>query len=516
MVRSWDEGAGTGSVDTMRYIESRRPARGFTLIELMIVVVIIGIMLGLILTAAMGGVRRAEERATQSLIAKLESGLTDRIDALMTARAQATIAHLQLASLYGTGTTTLAVNPSQAGGDPLAGSVRAQVIAQTDLFRAEVPDVFYVPAGTSDIDYNASYPINFGFHQFAGASTISVTVNGTAFSPPPAALPMGAPIDTALGLTVGYVGMNGASFTAAAGLYKNAGYRPVGYDGVDNDGNGLIDDLNDGKGDPKNSSVLSLSTAMANHKHSTARAEMLYAMLVEGQGPYGSVFNADEFTTKEVQDTDGDGLPEFVDAWGQPLQFFRWPTYYKTDIQKGLDGYSVFESRQQDSLDPNQQLVAPAWWAATPSATNGGPAWGTVTGPTPTGASTAVRWFQYYFHSLSDPISGTRASFPSPNGTAETNYAWDRGSYPARRAHYTKFLILSGGPDKTPGVFLYPDTATLNVNALMIEGQAWPNTWDPTGAIPTLLTGSALIDAQDAATDDITNHNLQAAGGITQ
>ena len=62
---------------------------------------------------------------------------------------------------------------------------------------------------------------------------------------------------------------------------------------------------------------------------------MLYAILVEGAGPLGSVFNRDDFTDKEVRDTDGDGLPEFVDAWGQPLQFFRWPLLYHSDIQRG-------------------------------------------------------------------------------------------------------------------------------------------------------------------------------------
>ena len=62
---------------------------------------------------------------------------------------------------------------------------------------------------------------------------------------------------------------------------------------------------------------------------------MLYAILVEGRGPLGSVFNRDDFTDREVQDTDNDGLPEFVDAWGQPLQFFRWPLLYHSDIQRG-------------------------------------------------------------------------------------------------------------------------------------------------------------------------------------
>ena len=54
-----------------------------------------------------------------------------------------------------------------------------------------------------------------------------------------------------------------------------------------------------------------------------------------GAARWGSVFSRDEFTDKEVQDTDNDGLPEFVDAWGQPLQFFRWPTLYHSDLQRG-------------------------------------------------------------------------------------------------------------------------------------------------------------------------------------
>ena len=127
-------------------------------------------------------------------------------------------------------------------------------------------------------------------------------------------------------------GINGASYTAAAALYKNLGYAPEGYDMIDNDGNGLVDDWLEGiSGGNKAQIVANLQA----HKHNTARAEMLYAILVEGAGPLGSVFNRDDFTDKEVRDTDGDGLPEFVDAWGQPLQFFRWPLLYHSDIQRG-------------------------------------------------------------------------------------------------------------------------------------------------------------------------------------
>ena len=101
---------------------------------------------------------------------------------------------------------------------------------------------------------------------------------------------------------------------------------------IDNDGNGLVDDWLEGISGGNSAQIVATLKA---HKHNTARAEMLYAILVEGAGPLGSVFNRDDFTDKEVRDTDGDGLPEFVDAWGQPLQFFRWPLLYHSDIQRG-------------------------------------------------------------------------------------------------------------------------------------------------------------------------------------
>jgi hypothetical protein len=69
---------------------------------------------------------------------------------------------------------------------------------------------------------------------------------------------------------------------------------------------------------------------------------------------------------------------EFVDAWGKPLQFFRWPILYRTTSSGASPTWrrsprtsptctpgpytSVYENREVDPLDPNQQLVAPAWW----------------------------------------------------------------------------------------------------------------------------------------------------------
>ncbi len=55
-------------------------------------------------------------------------------------------------------------------------------------------------------------------------------------------------------------------------------------------------------------------------------SEFLYYILTNhetyGVAPVGE----DAFTASEVADTDGDGLNEFVDGWGKPLRFYRWPT----------------------------------------------------------------------------------------------------------------------------------------------------------------------------------------------
>jgi len=95
------------------------------------------------------------------------------------------------------------------------------------------------------------------------------------------------------------------------------------------------------------------------HTSATARAECLYMIVTRG----GS--EAAEFNPDEIADTDEDGLPEFVDKWGNPLQFFLWPTHFDSELQKPGEGLNP--------QDPNQLLTgqgasgdanapAAAWW----------------------------------------------------------------------------------------------------------------------------------------------------------
>ena len=376
-------------------------------------------------------------------------------------------------------------------------------------------------------------------------------------------LPIGnsvvGPLDSPQGNTPGYgagnfsntvgTGIFGASYFAAAGLYKNLGYAPAGYDGIDNNGNGLIDEWLEGTLNGNASQILANLHA---HTHNTARSETLYAILVEGVGPLGSVFNADDFSDREVQDTDHDGLPEFVDAWGQPIQFYRWPILYHSETQKGqvIDFWnytvtppasepleyfnppyrSVFEAREQDALDPNQQLMAPGWWSSvanlhSPFASNGPPATALPGTAGSVGGSGGVEAFEYFFHRLTEPFqnSGTpgfqwdRASPIFPQGTLGLGY---------RRAFLSKPLIISSGPDQQLGLFqLYPTYAMPNppalnaANLIFYENNAIP--FDPglfTGAtVPATHTiigaGSTSAQLRDNGRDDISNQNRQATGG---
>ncbi len=55
-------------------------------------------------------------------------------------------------------------------------------------------------------------------------------------------------------------------------------------------------------------------------------SELLYLILTEGRVAGSTPVDADSFNGSELADTDGDGLLELVDAWGNPLRYYRWPT----------------------------------------------------------------------------------------------------------------------------------------------------------------------------------------------
>lgn len=66
--------------------------------------------------------------------------------------------------------------------------------------------------------------------------------------------------------------------------------------------------------------------APSSPQPATESAEVLFFFLSDGSVKGYSPATQDVFGGNEIKDTDGNGFPELVDAWGKPLRFFRWPT----------------------------------------------------------------------------------------------------------------------------------------------------------------------------------------------
>lgn len=103
-----------------------------------------------------------------------------------------------------------------------------------------------------------------------------------------------------------------------------------GEQGTDDDGNGTTDDISEigfpGTDDVPFLNFSEFVTDASQHSPETQSSELLYLVLTEGRSFGAQVSEIDFLNDNQLQDTDGDGLMEFVDGWGRPLRFYRWPT----------------------------------------------------------------------------------------------------------------------------------------------------------------------------------------------
>ncbi len=108
------------------------------------------------------------------------------------------------------------------------------------------------------------------------------------------------------------------------------------------------------------------NTVSGNVVRRNQGAECLFmiVMLSTGDGEARSLFNE-----QDIGDTDGDGAQEFLDGWGTPIQFIRWPAGFadRSDLMAGSanadsdhDSFDLFRRDQVNVTSPAINAYPPS------------------------------------------------------------------------------------------------------------------------------------------------------------
>lgn len=234
----------------------------------------------------------------------------------------------------------------------------------------------------------------------------------------------------------------------------------------------------------------------SNHAGSlaTESSELLYFTLLKSGNFGASAVDSDRFTDQEIQDQDGDGLPEFVDAWGQPLRFYRWPTRL-IDI----DAPSPFEPHLPILSDPTDtRVILPIERALANIVMKGLP-------PAPFALPNGVVPRDALLTDPDDPVGRLYAElekFDGTNGFGNLSLEYNETNYHTPDTFHAP-LIISSGSDQRLGLFEPNNTANLGNVA------AFPADLDGNGT-PLQLSDLRLV--QELLLDNITSRNKRSGG----
>ena len=163
----------------------------------------------------------------------------------------------------------------------------------------------------------------------------------------------------------------------------------------------------------------------ANHQQVTESTALLYWVLTSSE-VYGiAPVDESDFSSSEVRDTDGDGLKEFVDGWGRPLRFYRWPTHlFRPGTSSSTVGAIGATTSNATTFAQVDRTYVSVLWSGLPAA------------PTVTGELDPLT------RDPDDP-TGQLKRFVGTS-TAAMTFVQNQFSTPNT---YHAFLIVSAGPD---------------------------------------------------------------------
>lgn len=401
----------------MSSYRTRAIRRSFTLAELLVVMMVIGILASSLLFAMYGAVQQAKEARTKAQIAKLHEFLMTRWDS------------------YRTRAIRLNLDAKARRHGPTV--AKARVMAIRDLMRMELPER---KADVLDAPVLLSLPYSYTLtNSFGQTQVVNDVVN---------------------------------SSIAAPSVYREYRRRVAN----------LVTPPN-------------LATAAGIWTDQYQGAECLYLIIASMQDIMGNAL--DFFHDTEIGDKDGDGMPEVWDAWGNPIEFLRWPAGFVAhpgkDFEWGIAG-------TDDDGNGTADDFSEAGWPGTDDIPNRSNLHHIVLDPSnPIRVAAEAR----------DPFDPLRVDTRDGivmNGSSKAYYYFNYFLYP---------LVFSGGPDETLGIVqsdFDPDNpSTLLSFDFYRTGTnphgGWMN--DPYSVLPTSKRrlGEPFLDS-DGYQDNITNHNL--------
>ena len=267
--------------------------RGFTLIELLGAIAIIGIMTGMVMFTLAGAQEDAKRAKTKATIEKLNAVILQKFEEFRYRTVKLPIPRRYTQRNFG-----MAAIPGRAEAAPLlkprtVATIRTVLLK--DYMRMEMPDK------QTDLTYTPTTLINILLED---GSTVTLDDFGGRYCP--------------------------RDYNVLRDYFNLVAIaEPVAG--------------------ASNANTTALNTSRPTWTDTFESAECLYAIVANSFIAGATALEG--FHASEIGDVDGDSYPEFIDAWGFPIRFIRWPAGH--DSQLNLSYKST-----PDSFDPHRTNAA--------------------------------------------------------------------------------------------------------------------------------------------------------------